>query len=90
MQDADQREQPPCRVEIDVDLAVEPFLENFAALVVQSAPRHVDGFDLRRRRLPDGLVVAFANLEIVFDDDAERRQGKPDDGQRLFAFGVDL
>ena len=35
MQDTDQREQPPRRVKIDVDLAVEPFLENFAALIVQ-------------------------------------------------------
>ena len=46
MQDTDQREQPPCRVKIDIDLAVEPFLENFAAVIVQGAPRHVQRFNL--------------------------------------------
>ena len=46
MQDTDQREKPPRRVKVQLDLAVKPFLEKFAAIVVQRPPRHVDGFDL--------------------------------------------
>ena len=40
--------------------------------------------------MPDGLVIAFANLEIVFDDDAERRHGEPDDRQLFFALIIDF
>ena len=46
VQDTDQREEPPCRVKIDVNLAGKPFFQNFAALIVQAAPRHIDGFNL--------------------------------------------
>jgi hypothetical protein len=64
---------------INIDLAVEPFFQNFTALIVQRPPCHVDRFDLRRGGKPDGLIIAFANLEIVFDDHPERRHGKADD-----------
>src|SRR3546814_12666670 len=47
---ADQREQAPRGVEIDLDLAVETFDQHLRRLVVQRAARHVDGLDLLRGR----------------------------------------
>ena len=44
----DQREQPPRRIEIDFDLAVEPVHQRLRALVVDAAPAHVDRLDLAR------------------------------------------
>ena len=74
MQDADQREQPARRIEIDVDLAVQALAQQFGALVVQAAPAHVDGLDARRARGLDGLVVGLADGEVVAHHAAERQQ----------------
>ena len=43
---------------------------------MNSAARHVDGFDLAGRQAFHRVKVAFANLEIIFDDLAERPQRK--------------
>ena len=55
MQHADQREQPPRGVEIDLHLVLEPVHQDAGAFVVQAAPAHVDRFDPVRRRGADRL-----------------------------------
>jgi hypothetical protein len=62
-----QREQPPRRIEIDIDLALEAFAQQRRAFVVQAAAAHVERFDLRRRRIADRLEIAFADEEIILD-----------------------
>src|SRR3546814_12528220 len=62
---ADQREQAPRGVEIDLDLAVETFDQHLRRLVVQRAARHVDGPDLLRGRRAERLLIAVADREIV-------------------------
>src|ERR1700753_145186 len=74
LEHADQGEEPPRGVEIDLNLALEPLPEQRRSLVVQTAPRHVQRLDVRRRRVADGLEVAVADQEIVLDHGAERRQ----------------
>src|SRR5580698_3448033 len=64
----DQGEQPARGVEIQIDLALEPFHHQARALVVQPAPAHVERLDTVRRRSADRRVIAVANREIVFDD----------------------
>ena len=46
MQNADEREQPPGRLIIDIGFAIEALLQHAGAFVVDAAPGHVDGFDL--------------------------------------------
>src|ERR1700734_1555126 len=41
VQDRDQREQPARGVEIEIDLALEPFGDEIGSFVMQRAPRHV-------------------------------------------------
>src|SRR4029077_15686885 len=74
MQDADQREQAPRSVAVELDLAGEGLAQEIGAFVVQAAPAHVDGLDLRGRGGLDGMVVTFADLEVIFDDAPEGRQ----------------
>src|SRR5262245_54749769 len=74
MQGADEGEQTARRVAVDADLALEALYQNAAALVVQATAPHVDGLNARRRRGADGLVVALADDEVVFDDTPQRRQ----------------
>ncbi len=68
---------------VDGDLALEAVRQQPAALVVKSAPPHVDRLDLRRRRRLDRLVVAFTDQEVVLDDPPERRDRKDVRDQRL-------
>src|SRR5579863_6064532 len=74
VQHRDQREQPPRRVEIELDLALEPLHEDVRGLVVQGAAAHVERLDAVRRRGADRRVVAVADHEIILHDPAERRQ----------------
>src|SRR3546814_6607813 len=62
---ADQREQAPRGVEIDLDLAVETFDQHLRRLVVQREARHVDGLDLLRGRRAARLIIAVADRDIV-------------------------
>ena len=48
VQDADQREQAPRGVEVELDLAGQALAQQLGAFVVQAAAAHVDGLDLRR------------------------------------------
>src|SRR5690606_14178341 len=90
MQDADQGEETAGGVEIGIDLALQAFAQQFRSLVVDAAPRHVDGLDLRRRRALDGLVVAVADLEIVLHDPAEGRERQDDLAERRCLFVADV
>src|ERR1700679_1603178 len=74
MQHADEGKTPPRGVEIDLDLALEPFAQKCRALVVRGAARHVERLDLRRRRGTDRLEIAVADEEVVLDHAAERGQ----------------
>src|ERR1051325_4862439 len=74
MQDADQGEQPARGVGIDLDLSLQPLPEQRGAFVVYAAPAHVQGLDLLRRRLADGLEVAVTDQEVVLDHAAEGRE----------------
>src|SRR3954447_11291759 len=71
VQHADEREQAARGVEVDLDLFLQPLLEQIRALIVQSAPAHVDRLDLSRRCGADRLVIAVADQEIVLHDLAE-------------------
>src|ERR1700743_444341 len=68
MQDADEREKAARGFEIGLYLAGEPFDQKFGAFIVDRTPPHIQGFDLRRRRRADGLVVAVADQEIILHD----------------------
>src|SRR6266404_750821 len=78
MQHADQREQPARRVEVEPDLVGEPLAQQLRALVVETAPPHVYGFDLHRAGALDRREIALANQEVVLDDAAEWRQRQDD------------
>src|SRR5690606_8953314 len=71
---ADEGKEPPRRVEINLDLAGEPVHQRLRAFVMQSAPAHVDRFDLAGGRGSNGLVITLADEEVVLDDCAERSQ----------------
>ena len=72
--DADQGEEPTRGIVVDIDLAGEPLLQQVGAFVMQAAPAHIDGLDLRRRRGLDCRVVALADGEIVLHHAAEWSQ----------------
>src|ERR1700743_3582058 len=71
MQDADEREKTARGFEIRLYLAGEPVDEKLGAFIVDRAPPHIQGFDLRRRRGADGFVVAVADQEVILHDAAE-------------------
>src|SRR3546814_15272114 len=71
VKDADQGEQAPRGVEIDLDLAVESPDQHLRRVVVQRPARHVDCLDLLCRRGADRLIIAVADREIVTDRAAE-------------------
>src|SRR5204862_473754 len=74
---ADQREQAAGSVEIHVDLAFQPFLEQRRRVVVDAAPRHVDGFDLGGRGVANRGIIAVADGEVIAERAAEG--GEPQD-----------
>jgi hypothetical protein len=53
-------------------LAFQPLLQNRCTLVVDTPPRHVDGFDLGRGGGFYRVEIAFADLEIGLDHLTER------------------
>lgn len=71
MQDADQREQPAGRIHVDLNFIDQTITQQFSAFIVQAAARHIDGFDLRRCHGLDGVKIAFADHEAIFDDTAK-------------------
>src|SRR6185312_13749107 len=85
-----QREEPPGRIEIELQLPREPFDEEFGGFVVETPAAHVDGLDLGGRRAADRLVVALADHLVVTNDLPEGREGEVvrDDG--LAPLGPDL
>ncbi len=74
MQHADQREQAPRGVEIDVDLALEPLHQDVRTFVVQPAPAHVERLDAVGRGGADRLVVAVADHVVVLHEPPQRRE----------------
>src|SRR5580658_2556106 len=91
-QHANQSEQSSRRVEVDLDLARQPFSHQFRALVVQAAPAHVDRLDPRLAAFLNRLDVAVHQHLVILHEAPERAQSQADGGQRgdrLFAVGLD-
>src|SRR5581483_5295797 len=78
VQHADQREEPPRRVEVDLHAIGEPFAEQLRAFVVKGASSHVDRFDARGTCSANRIEVARADEKLVLDDAAERRERDDD------------
>src|SRR6516164_9631151 len=78
MQYANQREQSSGSVVVDIDLVGEPLNQQRRSLVVQRSPPYIDRLYLRQIRPADGLVIAFADNEIVADDAAKGGQRQKD------------
>src|SRR3546814_12187619 len=74
MQHADESEEAAGGIEVDLDLILEPLHQKLRSFVVQASACHVEGLDMRRRQAADRVVIAFADLEIIADDTAERHQ----------------
>src|SRR5580692_5434782 len=72
VQHAKQREQPACRIEIHIDLALQSLAQNCRAFVVESTAAHVQRFDLMGGRIADRFEITVADQEIVLDDAAKR------------------
>ena len=53
---------------------------------MKAAPSHVDGFDLRGRFGFDGLKIAIAYQEVIFDDPAKSADRQSDVGQMYIVF----
>ena len=85
MQDADQSEETPSGLEVDVDLPFQPLDKQFRALIVDPAPCHIDRFDFCGTGLADRLVIAVANREIIADRSPEPAQCQD---QRLQRFAI--
>jgi len=45
MQHANERKEPPCRVEVDRHPIGEALTQQLGAFIVEGAPSHIDGFD---------------------------------------------
>lgn len=90
MEDADQREETPRGVEIDLNLAFEPFLEKFGRFVMDAAPRHVDRLNLLRRRLLDRLKIAVTNREIITDRAAKAAKAENNRFKRTAVLALDI
>ena len=89
MQYADQSEEPPGGLEVNVDLPFQPLNQQFRALIVDSAPGHVDGLDFGGAGLADRLVIAVADGEIVANRSPEPAKGKDQSLQRFAIFTAD-
>ena len=82
VEDADQGEQAPRGIEIHRHLAVEAILQKLGALVVESAPGHVDRLDPARMVGTDRFEIGIADREIVADRAAEAAEPHPDRVER--------
>ena len=78
MQHADQREEPPGGIVVELDLALERIEQQPRAAVVNPAPRHVERLEFLRRGLAQRLVVAVADGEIFAHRAAKARQAEAD------------
>src|SRR5262249_54444455 len=90
VQHADQRKQPARGIKIDRHLALQPLHQDVRAVVVNSAPPHVDRLNLVRRRGANGLIIAVADQVVVLDDAAQRRERKEvrDNGGTILAADI--
>src|SRR4051812_2016151 len=90
VQHADQGEQPPRRVEVQLDLAVEAFLEQLGRLVVDRAAGHVDRLEALGRIGADRFEIAFADREIVAHRPLEAGEAEADRLERAAFLVLDL
>ena len=72
----DQGEEAARGSKIQFDLAFQPFAQQLGALVVQPAAAHVDGFEPRHLRFPDGRIIGLAEGLIVLEHTMKWREGK--------------
>ena len=87
---ANQREQPSRRIEIEIDFFMQALTKDFRSFVVHRAPRHIYRFDLRRRRIADGVIVALTQHEVIFDYPPEWRHRKVHLANRVAAFATNI
>src|SRR6056297_368346 len=90
MQDADEGEETPRGVDVDLGLALQPLLHDARAFVVDSAAGHVDRLDLGGRQLLHGVEIALADLEVVLHDLPERAEGQMEFSGRIVGLGPDV
>lgn len=83
MQHADEGEEAAGGGVIHLGLAVEPFLEDACALVVDAAAGHVDGLDLGWGQAFDRVEIALADLDVILHHLAERGEREVELGLRL-------
>src|SRR3546814_5307390 len=60
MQDADEGKQAAGGIEIGVDLALQPFAQQFGAFVVDAAPGHVDRSEEHTSELQSLMRISYA------------------------------
>ena len=68
MQGTNQSKKTARRVEADFRLIAQTIRQQARAFIMQPSATHINGFDLRRSRGPDGIVVALADHKIVFHE----------------------
>ena len=90
VQRRDEGENPPGRIDIAVDLALQPLQEKLGSFIVNRAAAHIDGLDLRAGRRADCRIIALADEEIIFEKAAKRRQREDVRAEKLALFGADL
>ena len=90
MQNADQREEAPRGVDVQIGFALKPLLQDAGPLVVDAAPRHIDRLDLAGGELLDRVEIAFADLIVVLHDLPERPQRQMERSRRLLGLGRDV
>src|SRR6185436_5506146 len=76
MQNANQREEAARRVEIDIYLVFEQRFQRLGALVMQTAPAHIERFQPGTIGGFECLEIAFTQQEIIADHPAQRHQGQ--------------
>jgi hypothetical protein len=76
MQNANKGEQTTRRLLINIGFAIEALLQDPRAFVVNSAPSHIDGFNLAGREGLHSFKIAFANLKVVFHHLAKGAKGE--------------
>ena len=86
MQNANKSEQATRRLFINIGFAIEALLQDPRAFVVNSAPSHIDGFNLAGREGLHSFKIAFANLKIVFYHLAKGAKGQVKFSGLLFIF----
>ena len=90
MKRADEREETPGRVEIDFHFALQALLNEFRALIVNPTARHIDGLNLVLGIVANGLIIAFANHEIIADDAPKRVHRQQESVDWLVSLSSDI